>query len=171
MENRQSRNRSLTFSHRGNIYLIGDFPKKEAKLKLIETLVIDVRGDEDSVSFSEMDADERQLAWDNILFYGTACTGCQVPTTDILASRIASQISNYIFSFGYKDYTEREIELAMQLNAHNNFDELGALDLKVVEFTGIYFNLNYFASVLGNYKKIRDHIDRKFQNFLDGYSK
>ena len=59
----------------------------------------------------------------------------------------------------------------MQLNAHNNFDELGSLDLKVVEFTGTYFNLNYFASVLGNYKKIREHIDRKFQNFLDGYSK
>lgn len=170
MESGQSRNRGITFSHRGCDYSIGDFPKNKVQLKLIESLIIDVRGNEDAISFCEMTADERQLAWDNILFNGTAFTGCLVPTSDILASRISNQISNYIFSFGYKDYTPEEVNLALQLNAHNNFDELSMLDLKVVEFSGSHFNLTYLASVLGNYKKIRDFLDRKLQNFLDGYT-
>lgn len=169
METRESRNRGITFSHRGKEYSISTFPKSKVKLKLIETLIIDIRGDQDAISFCEMTADERQIAWDNILFNGTAFTGCLVPTSDILASKISNQISNYIFSFGYKDYTAEEVNLALQLNAHNNFEELSMLDLKVVEFAGSHFNLNYLASVLGNYKKIRDFIDRKFQNFLDGY--
>jgi hypothetical protein len=166
-----TKNLGLIFNHRGVEYSLVDFPKEKIKWTLIETLVLEARCSSVAASFSEMAADDRQLAWDNILLNGAACTGCELPGSDIFASRIASQISNYIFSFGFKDYNLDEIFLAHQLNAHGNFDELKMLDIDVIPFQGKYFNLNYFAAVLGNYKKIRDFIDRRLQNFLDGYDK
>jgi len=103
------------------------------------------------------------------MFRGAAICGCTLPQTEIFAKFIAEEIENFILNFGYEEFTESEILLAMQVNAFDKIKNPMGEDLEQVVFSGISFNVVYLAKILKNYKIIRENLDKKIKNQLDGY--
>lgn len=122
-----------------------------------------------SLSFCEKNELERRVTIDQIMFRGAAICGCTLPQTEIFAKFIAEEIENFILNFGYEEFTESEILLAMQVNAFDKIKNPMGEDLEQVVFSGISFNVVYLAKILKNYKIIRENLDKKIKNQLDGY--
>lgn len=67
------------------------------------------------------------------------------------------------------EFTESEIQLAMRLNSKAGLRHPSGLEIDQIDFKGLTFNIDYFAKVLNNYSLVRKHLDRKFENMIDGY--
>lgn len=103
---------------------------------------------------------------------GAAICGCNLPDTDFFAKFIAEEITAFILEFGYKELTLGEIILAFRINAKGNFKNyinFVGLDIEQIVFYGNCMNVDYVAKVLSNYLTIRNLLDRKLQNKIDGY--
>jgi hypothetical protein len=103
---------------------------------------------------------------------GAAVCGCNIPDTDFFAKFIAEEISAFILDFGYAELTLAEIILAFRINAKGNFKNYAnfiGLDIEQISFYGNCINVDYVAKVLSNYLTIRNLLDRKLQNKIDGY--
>lgn len=100
---------------------------------------------------------------------GAAICGCALPTTEGFAEIISNELETHIKAFGYESLTLSEIILAMHLNASGDVQYPSGEVAERIEFTGNCFNVVYMAKILSVYKFLRNHLDRKFQNQIDGY--
>mgnify|MGYP000199211847 FL=1 len=120
-------------------------------------------------SFLEMDLDEITWSIDQILVRGVAIYGCTVPESNFLAGFFNEEFSKFITEFGFSDYTLQEILLAMQLNCKRDVNYLSGNNIEPIPFTGHYFNVCFLSQILDNYRNLRYGVERKIQNYLDGY--
>ncbi len=102
------------------------------------------------------------------MLHGAGISGCPLPSTEFFAEIIAEEILEFILNFGYADLTYEEILLALRINSKGGFKHPSGLELDPVPFYGNCFNVDYFAKVMANYQVIRNYVDRKLQNYLDG---
>lgn len=100
---------------------------------------------------------------------GAAIYGCRLPTTEGFAEVISDQLSIFINEFGYGNLTLSEIILAMHLNAASAIRYPSGDYQERVEFSGNCFNVVFIAKILEVYRTLRNGLDRKFQNQIDGY--
>lgn len=121
------------------------------------------------LSFCQIE--ESKLRWhiDQIMLRGAAISGCIVPGTEFFAEIIGEELSEFILNFGYKDLTYAEILLALRINSKGGYKYPTGIELEPVVFFGNCFNVDYFSKVLSNYMAIRNMLDRKLQNVIDGY--
>lgn len=122
----------------------------------------------ESVSFCQIE--ESKLRWhiDQIMLKGAAISGCALPNTEFFADVISEEIKSFILEFGYEELTYHEIILAMRANSKGGLKYPSGIELDQVVFFGNCFNVDYFAKVISNYMAMRNILDRKFQNFIDG---
>ena len=106
---------------------------------------------------------------DQIMFRGAAISGCSLPQTEFFAGFIAEELLVFINEFGYSEYTFDEIILALRFNSMGGLKRSSGEDIEQVDFLGSCFNVNYISRVLSNYALVRNQLDRKLQNQLDGY--
>jgi hypothetical protein len=109
-----------------------------------------------------------KLDIDQILLRGAAISGCALPSTEFFAEIIGEELEIFIKDFGYSELTTEEILLAMRLNSRGDFKYPGETIEKVI-FFGNCFNVEYFSKILYNYMVLRNILDRKIQNTIDGY--
>lgn len=119
--------------------------------------------------FFEMTKDDVRLATDKIMMRGAAICGCELPKTEGFAEIISNELETHIKAFGYDSLTVSEVILALHLNADGNVRYPSGEFAERVEFSGICFNVVYVAKILGIYKSLRNGLDRKFENQIDGY--
>lgn len=120
-------------------------------------------------SFSDLIEEDVRLATDQIMIKGAAIFGCPLPSTEGFAEVISSQICIFLNSFGYGKLTVSEIILAMHLNAVGGFKYSSGDYAERIEFTGKNFNVMFLAKILELYRNMRNYLDRKFENQIDGY--
>lgn len=120
-------------------------------------------------AFWELTPDEVRLATDSIMIKGAAISGCSLPTTEGFAEVISDQLSIFINEFGYSNLTLSEIILAMHMNAAGGMRYQSGDYIDIVEFSGNCFNVIYISKILEVYRNIRNNLDRRFQNEIDGY--
>lgn len=120
-------------------------------------------------SFCELNGLEARVTIDQVMFRGAAISGCALPQTEIFAKFIAEEITVFILEFGYGELTEAEILLAMRINASGKIKNPAGEDFDQVVFLGNSINVVYLARILQNYKCLRDNLDRRIINQLDGY--
>lgn len=113
--------------------------------------------------------DDIRHTTDQIIVRGAAIYGCDMPQTDFLASILSKEIISFIKKFDYDGLTVEEIILAMQINSHNDLKNPLGEDLIRVEFVGRFIYVDFLAKVLKNYMVLRNSLDRKFQNQIDGF--
>lgn len=99
---------------------------------------------------------------------GAAICGCSLPQTEFFAGYIAEELILFIKN-GYEEYTLDEVLLAIRVNSKGGARAPSGLEVEQIPFTGVCFNVNYVSKVLSNYKLLRDYLDRKFENKIDGY--
>jgi hypothetical protein len=105
---------------------------------------------------------------DQIMLRGAAISGCIVPGTEFFAEIIAEEITVFILDFGYRDLAYDEVLLALRINSKGGYRYPTGIELEPVSFYGNCFNVDYLAKVLVNYMAIRNLLDRKLQNIIDG---
>lgn len=124
----------------------------------------------DGLSFCELNESDIRIAIDQIMFRGAAICGCSLPQTEVFATYLAEEISKFILEFGYEELTLSEILLSLSINATGSkIKNPAGEDLDPVPFTGNTINVFYLGKILRNYKILRDNLDRKIENQLDGY--
>lgn len=158
---------SSILKHRGKIYSLKEITNIEIKLNDFEEKVIDARLN--GLSFCQIDEDKLRWCTDQIMLRGAAISGCTIPGTEFFAEIISEELRNYILNFGYKDLSYEEILLALRINSKGGYKYPSGIDLEPVAFFGNCFNVDYFSKVLNNYMAIRNMLDRKLQNIIDGY--
>ena len=157
---------SSILKHRGKIYSLKEIKNIEVKLTNFEDKVIDARLD--GLSFNQID--ENKLRWhvDQIMLRGAAISGCAIPATEFFAEIISEELTEYILNYGYKELTYSEILLALRINSKGGYRFPTGIELEPVTFFGNCFNIDYFSKVISNYMAIRNLLDRKLQNIIDG---
>ena len=138
---------------------------KEIKLSDSEKQIVKSRMN--GISFSKIELIDTLV--DEMILRLVSICGCNLPNTDIFARFIADEISKFILEFGYAEYTMDEILLAFRLNAKGGNKHPNGEEIERVQFFGNCLNVDYVARVLENYRTIRNLLDRKIQNKLDGY--
>jgi len=120
------------------------------------------------LSFGQLSEDEKLLAADKIVAQCISICGCKPHQSEKISEVLSEELAIFIDGFGYHSLNLDEIVLALRFNTSNLKNPSG-IEIEPIIFTGYYANVNYISKVLHNYKVIRDLIDRKFQNKLDGY--
>jgi hypothetical protein len=158
---------SSILKHRGKNYSLKEIESIEIDLTDFERKVIDSRLS--GLSFGQIE--ENNLRWhiDQIMLRGAAISGCVVPATEFFAEIIAEEISVFILEFGYRDLSYDEILLALRINSKGGYKLPTGIELESVPFFGNCFNVDYLSKILLNYMAIRNILDRKLQNIIDGY--
>jgi hypothetical protein len=123
----------------------------------------------DGFSFNQIE--ENKLRWhvDQIMLRGAAISGCAIPATEFFAEIISEELSSFILNFGYEELTYAEILLALRINSKGGYKYPSGIEIEPVVFFGNCFNIDYFSKVMSNYMAIRNLLDRKLQNFIDGH--
>lgn len=116
-----------------------------------------------------MTKDDLRYSIDQIMLRGAAISGCALPATEFFAGFIADELTIFINEFGFREYTLNEILLALRLNSQGGAKTPSGLPIDQVVFSGVCFNVDYISKVLENYKSVRNYLDRKIENQIDGY--
>ena len=153
--------------HNGKEYSLRRLAAELKNISPADLKIVDARCD--SKRIVELDEADRKIAAAQIVFTGTCLTGCNTPSTDAFMDALCEEILIFITEFGYSDLTEEEINLSLRINCKGGYKFESGLDIRPIQFTGYTFNVNFLADVLSNYISIRKMLDRKFQNFIDGY--
>lgn len=122
------------------------------------------------LSLSQLDGDEIKTTADQIMLQAAAITGCPFPQTEFFASVLTDTMMDYLKEFGFGELTFDEIVLAMKLNTKGGLRLPTGLEIDKVAFTGTCFNIDFLSKMLSNYMVFRNNLDRKFENFIDGYA-
>lgn len=158
---------SAILRHKGKNYSLHEINVIGLNLSDFERRIINARID--GVSFSQIEQDNVRWHIDQLMLRGAAICGCKLPSTEFFAEIIADELTELIVNFGYSELTYLELLLAMRINAKGGFKFPSGLDLETISFFGNSFNVDYYSKVLNNYMTIRNLLDRKLQNFIDGY--
>lgn len=137
------------------------------RLTSIEEKIIAARLE--GISFSLLNEDDKKHSCDQIMLKGAAISGCPLPQTEFFANIISEQLCEFIENFGYSELTLKEIILSIQLNAKGSLKYPTGIELDRVVFTGACFNVDFLSRILSNYLSLRNILDQKFKNFIDGY--
>ena len=147
--------------------MLKELPREEIKMTPIENKIIEKRLI--GMSFCQLEEDILKTSVDELILKGSAITGCALPQTEFFADILTKEIVSYINEFGYGELTLEEIVFSLRLNAKGKLKWPSGVDIVQIKFTGNNFNIDFFANVLYNYFELRDILDRKCQNFIDGY--
>lgn len=137
------------------------------KLAEVEIKILKARNS--GVSFCEMDDEFCRTVLDQIMLRGAAIYGCSLPQTDYFAGFIAEELKIAINNLGFGEMTEEEILLAMRLNCEHALKYPSGIEIEKISFVGNTFNVYFISNVLEKYTILRNHLDRKIQNQIDGY--
>ena len=160
------KNLAATLNHKGKNYSLTDLQEIPKTINNLERRVFDARLK--GASFSEIENPKWNI--DQIIIRGAAICGCAVPATEFFADIISEEITRFILDFGYGQLTYEEILLAMRMNAKGDYHYIIGLEIEPVTFFGTSFNVEYFGKLLRNYKVVRNQLDRKLMNHIDGYA-
>jgi hypothetical protein len=147
--------------------MLADLPKEKVKLTELEGMIIEKRLS--GPSFCQLRPDLLRVEVDSIILAGAAITGCNLPTTDFFAEAITREIIAFISESGYENLTMEEILFALRVNERDDIRWPSGDYVTQVPFVGNTFNVSFLAKVLANYMRFRKILDRKLENFIDGY--
>ena len=156
-----------TISHANKAHSLKGLSGTLKKQTEIEKKIIKARLS--SISIFEMDEKNIKVFCDALIFKCSAFTGCELPVTDYYADVLSASIIRFLLDMGYGDLTLEEIELALSVNcSHQHKLPLG-IELPEITFFGKGLNIFFLSKILGNYMILRNHLDRRFQNLIDGH--
>lgn len=137
------------------------------KLGEIDLKILDARLN--GFSFCQLNNKEVRNVTDQIMLKAAAICGTPTPETEFFAEIISNEIESYLKEFGFGELTLAEITLAFRLNTRYALKMPTGLEVEPVRFLGSCFNVDYLSNILTNYMVYRNSLDRRLQNYLEGY--
>lgn len=139
----------------------------KAKFNEVEKKIIFSRLE--GLSICQLDENESRLVADQIILKSAYIIGCPTPETEFYAEGLAKEMMEYLNEFGFSELTLSEIILALRLNTKGGLRFPTGVEVEKVLFSGTCFNVDFLSKVLSNYMAFRNILDRKIENFIDGY--
>lgn len=121
------------------------------------------------ISLFTFDKKELPGIFNTILLRICALSGSTLPNDESFIFIIREELIDFILNFGYEDYTASEITLAFDINCSINLKYPSGIDANRISLFGQYLSVDYISKILFNYSGLRNLLDRKFQNQIDGY--
>lgn len=148
--------------------MLNEIPET-SKVKLTDVEKQIISGRLDGLSICQLTDDEQKLVADEIILKAAYIVGCPTPLTDFYADGLSKEMIEYINQFGFGELTLSEIILALRLNTKGGLKFPTGVDIEKVIFAGTCFNVDFLSRVLSNYMALRNILDRKLENYIDGY--
>jgi hypothetical protein len=145
-----------------------DRARKELQLTKIEQLIWKARAESNELSFSELDMDNKIVGVRELVLFATVSYGFPALNQDHLLDILEQGIISQIGRFGFKNLNLPELMLALQLNMKTDLNIPDGIEIEEVNPTGSFFNVNFLSKVLKNYMVIRNLLDKKIKNMIDG---
>lgn len=147
--------------------MLKELPEENPKLTPIEKKIIQYRLS--GMSFCQLSGDRLKCELDRLILKSAAITGCPLPETELFADTVTSEIIIFMNEFGYETFTCDEILLALRLNSKGGLKWPSGMEIDRISFSGNCFNIDFLAKILSNYASLRNNLERKIQNSIDGY--
>ena len=96
-------------------------------------------------------------------------SGIGLPENESYWLVFVSELRSYLMEYGFESYTDDEIILAFQLNCGTVMRNAAGDFIEPIQLFGECISVDYVIKVLSNYRQLRNLLDRKLQNFIDGY--
>lgn len=116
-----------------------------------------------------MNDEEIKSCVDRMILNCSAIVGCGLPQTDFFADILTKQVSVHLVEYGYEALTYEEVMFAMNINEKRNVRLPSGLDLDYIDFKGNHFNVSFLSKIIQNYTMLRNNLDRRLQNHIDGF--
>jgi hypothetical protein len=116
-----------------------------------------------------MNEEDRKVFCDRLIFECSAFTGCELPSTDYFADILSNSFLTFFSEMGYHDLTLEEVLLALSINCSHQHKLPPGIEINEVSFFGRNINISFLSKILANYMMIRNYLDRRFQNLIDGH--
>lgn len=162
----ENQNLAGILKHREKNLWLKDLENQLPPLNEVEKKIIKSRLT--GLSFCQLSETALRIATDKIIINGAAIFGCGLPQTELLAEAISDQLIDFILDFGYEELTLDEILLSLLINSKGVKFPSGA-ELEQVKFSGVCIGVDFIASILSNYMYLRNMLDKKIKNKIDGY--
>lgn len=149
--------------------MLAELPEtSQMRITEVERRIVESRLD--GLSVSQLDESATRTTADQIMLQAAAIIGCPTPETEFFAEVVSNTMMNYLKRFGFGELTLAEIILAIELNTQAGLRFPSGLEVEKVPFFGVCFNIDFLSRILSNYMIFRNNLDRKFENFIDGYA-
>ena len=96
-------------------------------------------------------------------------SGAPLPTSEIFAEILAEEIVAFSTECCKGELTLEEILEAIRFNSIEDLKYPSGEYVNRPAFKGSCFHLSFLGHIVYNYSTLRESLDRKLQNFLDGY--
>lgn len=137
------------------------------KLTEVEKKIISARLEGKSIC--QLTDESLRVAADQIILKSAYIVGCPTPETEFYSEGLAKEMIEYLNEFGFSELTLNEIILAIRLNTKGGLKYPSGTDVEKIIFSGTCFNIDFLSKILSNYMTFRNILDRKIENFIDGY--
>lgn len=117
----------------------------------------------------DLSKDNLEYFGDKLLFKLSALFGFSIPHMDVQARSISRELIDFIFDFGYSHYNEDEVELALKLNLKTGLYIPEPVEIETATSNRSLPNVDFFSKVLFNYAALRNSLDKRIQNVIDGH--
>lgn len=121
------------------------------------------------LSYCQLAEDNKRWYLDQIMLRAAALCGSKLPATEFFADIISDELDIFLLKYVKGQLSFQEILLALRFNSRGGFRNIEGLEIDNVPFSGNSFNIEYFAKIIACYMGLRNQMDRKLQNFIDGY--
>ncbi len=120
-------------------------------------------------AFGELDEIILDSVYTDLLVKIACITGAELPVNESMCKCLVAEMDVFLIDFNYGGYTQEEILLAFRFNCGNYLKNAGGDYIDNIPLFGRYLNVDYISKVLYNYGIIRWQLERKLENFIDGY--
>lgn len=96
-------------------------------------------------------------------------SGGALPKSEVFLDMFIEELHIFLLEYGYDSYAITEIILAFRININTKLRLPSGITLERVSLKTEQLSIEYISDVLHQYSIIRNNIDRKFQNSIDGY--
>lgn len=91
------------------------------------------------------------------------------PSSVDMMNLLAKEFKNYFLNHGFSYLSYEEFYLAMQLNARKNLSYPYSIESEPIKVSGATVSVKFVSDVMCLYLQFRSYLDRKIQNYIDGF--
>ena len=142
---------------------MSELPKENVRLTQIELKILEARiGSDGNIADSEDFGEE-------LLLKTSAIHGVKIPDSVGFSEILSGEIENMILEGDFSILSYEEVLLAIRINANSSFQFPSSTDVEKVKFYGNFVSPEFISKILLNYMTVRNELDKKLKNFIDGF--
>lgn len=149
--------------------MLKDYRKDTHKQTEVEKRIFNLRVSDD-LSLWEIDKKLLIKQFDELLVRASAITGVSLQKQPLFFDLFKDELITYLLDFGYESLTLAEILYAFKLNTMVYVKYASGMEVPKVDLFGEFISVDYVSRLLYTYKILRDTLDSKVRNSIEGYA-